>query len=101
MSYFNISDNAIDIRKKIDNANDVDKLKALANKQLDIMVKMEELVEVNHQRLSLNEAKADGVEKIARGLLELLEKLNDSLLSSIDGIDLQKVITSAQEALDF
>ena len=101
MSYFNISDNAIDIRKKIDNANDVDKLKALANTQLDIMVKMEELVEVNHQRLSLNEAKADGVEKIARGLLELLEKLNDSLLSSIDGIDLQKVITSAQEALDF
>ena len=101
MSYFNISDNAIDIRKKIDNANDVDKLKALANKQLDIMVKMEELVEVNHQRLSLNEAKADGVEKIARGLLELLEKLTDSLLSSIDGIDLQKVITSAQEALDF
>jgi ribosome-binding ATPase YchF (GTP1/OBG family) len=101
MSYFNISDNAIDIRKKIDNANDVDKLKALANKQLDIMVKMEELVEVHHQRLSLNEAKADGVEKIARGLLELLEKLNDSLLSSIDGIDLQKVITSAQEVLDF
>jgi len=101
MSYFELSDKQVDIREKIDNATDIDKLKALAYKQLDIMIKMEELMELKQQQLSLTDMKSDGAEKIARGLIEVLDRLGETILSTVDGINVRKVTTAAREALDF
>lgn len=78
MSATDIQSKADDLRSKINGATDIDKLKEFSVKVVDLLVKVDQLVDLGEERRALIEQKLESVTTVANGLIAVLETIEES-----------------------
>jgi len=66
------------LRSRISGATDLDQLKEYSLKVVDLLVKVDQLVDLGDERRVLVERKLDSVTAVANGLIEMLETIRES-----------------------
>ena len=78
MSATDIQSKADDLRSKINGATDIDKLKEFSVKVVDLLVKVDQLVDLGEERRALIERKLESVTTVANGLIAVFETIEES-----------------------
>ena len=78
MSATDIQSKADDLRSKINGATDIDKLKEFSVKVVDLLVKVDQLVDLGEERRALIEHKLESVTTVANGLIAVFETIEES-----------------------